>query len=87
LDAGYPSGVPRLANGRGNAAAAGIIQLKDHRRAEELSMPEHDQIYPQPTRELAERRKHLAPNPTAGGAYAHSALALDMIAHFPAEKG
>jgi AhpD family alkylhydroperoxidase len=23
----------------------------------------------------------------AGGAYAHSALALDTIAHFPAEKG
>ena len=116
-------------------------------------MPEHDQIYPQPTRELAQQRKQLAPGPAeafrafsqsvfaegaipaktkqliavavahvtqcpycirghtgaalrhgataqeimeaiwvaaemrAGGAYAHSALALDTIAHLPADKG
>ena len=58
-------------------------------------MPEHDQIYPQATRELAEQRKPLAPGPAeafrafsqrAGGAYAHSAFALDTIARFPAEK-
>ena len=116
-------------------------------------MPEHDQIYPHATRELAEQRKRLAPGPAeafqafsqsvfakgtipaktkqliavavahvtqcpycirshtsaalrhgataqeimeaiwvtaemrAGGAYAHSALALDTIARSQAEKG
>ena len=116
-------------------------------------MPEHDQIYPQATRELAEQRKHLAPGPAeafrafsqsvfaegalpaktkqliavavahvtqcpycirghtsaalrhgataqeimeaiwvaaemrAGGAYAHSALALDTIARSQAQQG
>ena len=115
-------------------------------------MPEHDQIYPQATRELAERRNRLAPGPAeafqafsksvfadgalsaktkqliavavahvtqcpycirghtsaalrhqataeeimeaiwvaaemrAGGAYAHSSLALDTIAHIQSKK-
>jgi AhpD family alkylhydroperoxidase len=144
LDAQHQSGVPRR-----NEAAGSIIQLIQ----KEPSMPEHDQIYPRATRELAEQRKHLAPGPAeafrafsqsvfaegavpaktkqliavavahvtqcpycirghtsaalrhgataeeimeaiwvaaemrAGGAYAHSALALDTIARFPAEKG
>jgi AhpD family alkylhydroperoxidase len=143
LDAQYQSGVPRR-----NEAASSIIQFIQ----KEPSMPEHDQIYPQATRELSEQRKHLAPGPAeafrafsqsvfadgaipaktkqliavavahvtqcpycirghtsaalrhgataeeimeaiwvaaemrAGGAYAHSALALDTIARFPAEK-
>ena len=100
-------------------------------------MPEHEQIYPQATRELVEQRNRLAPGPAeafrafskitvavahvtqcpycirghtsaalqhgataeeimeaiwvaaemrAGGAYAHSALALDTIAHNQAKK-
>lgn len=80
-------------------------------------MHNHDEIYPQATRELVQQRKRLAPGPAeafrafsqsvfeagaipaktkqliavaaemrAGGAYAHSALALDTIARSQAEK-
>ncbi len=44
-------------------------------------MSEHEELCPKATRELAEQRRRLT-----GGAYAHSALALDTIAHYQADK-
>jgi AhpD family alkylhydroperoxidase len=158
LDAPYQRGVPRLRKQTLERSGPLHHRIEDHRganlaRAEkEPSMPNHDQLYPHATRELAEQRKRLAPGPAeafrafsqsvfaegalpartkqliavavahvtqcpycirghtsaalrhgatpeeimeaiwvaaemrAGGAYAHSALALDTIARFPAEK-